>query len=863
MSDLRSLANNLFPGYDKIIIVGDFNLPNISWSDSTYTSVGSLSQNFCDVLDDYFMSQLCLVPTRESNILDLIITNQPELVTLTEICSPSDLGMSSDHNIIQFHFSYGCNTIHPNNRLIYDYRRANFDGLRERLTDMDLCSLLTNNGSDCSIDDDWSTWKNTVMSAMNEFIPAKCVDSRRTPPWITRNILHQIRKKVTARKRFLSRGTVYLKDKFNQLRAAVKRSIQESRKSFYSSLGSTLRINPKRFWSVFKINSSSGSIPNSMSRTNSTNPGTRLHANTPRGITTLFNEYFHSVYTNFSDESASPQSVSSSPLSSISSVDLSLEEVYLTLQNLDPTKAHGPDGFPSRILKECAFQLAPSLHYLFTKSLRLSQIPAEWKLANIIPLHKKGLKDHVENYRPISLLSIISKTLERCVLNHLSHRLQTMIHSAQYGFVSGRSSTAQLLSTLQTIGKNLDKGLQTDVVFMDISKAFDTVDHTRLLQKLRDFGLSGSLLLWFGNYLSGRFQRVTVLGATSTSLPITSGVPQGSLLAPFLFSVYINDLPNNLTTSTGVGLYADDTKLHRSVQNPCDALVLQEDIQSIHCWSNENRLSFNLSKCKVLSVTRKKSPLIYPYKLGDHQLQSSDVEVDLGITIGSKLLWNGQVNKVRSKANQMLGLVRRSTMEMIDTNARKLLYFNLVRSNFSYASQAWCPQSVKLIEDIEKVQRRATKYILNLGFATNVSYTARLLQLDLLPVSYWHEYLDLVFLYKIINNHTYIDKSDLPIIAGSGITRNKSNNLIRFVIPYAKTVTYQSSYFIRSCKSWNVLSSDLRNRDIGLFSFKSGLKSYYKHALSSTFDVDDPRTWKSVCIKCKRARSLNEAISCC
>jgi hypothetical protein len=107
---------------------------------------------------------------------------------------------------------------------------------------------------------------------------------------------------------------------------------------------------------------------------------------------------------------------------------------------------------------------------------------------------------------------------------------------------------------------------------------------------------------------------------------------------------------------------------------------------------------------------------------------------------------------------------------------------------------------------------------------------------------------------------TYIDKSDLPIIAGSGITRNKSNNLIRFVIPYAKTVTYQPSYFTRSCKSWNVLSSDLRNRDIGLFSFKSGLKSYYNHALSSTFDVDDPRTWKSVCIKCKRARSLNEAI---
>ena len=199
---------------------------------------------------------------------------------------------------------------------------------------------------------------------------------------------------------------------------------------------------------------------------------------------------------------------------------LSIEEVFQALQNLDPSKAHGPDGFPSRILKECAFQLAPSLHHLFTKSLRLSQVPAEWKLANIVPLHKKGQKDHVENYRPISLLSIISKVLERCVLNHVSYHIQSNINSAQYGFVNGKSSTAQLLSILNIIGKNLDKGLQTDVVFMDIAKAFDTVDHSKLLQKLQEFGFSGSLLLWFKNYLSGRFQRVTVHAFTVPRRPL-------------------------------------------------------------------------------------------------------------------------------------------------------------------------------------------------------------------------------------------------------------------------------------------------------------------------------------------------------
>ncbi len=864
MSDLRSLADNLFPSYDKIIIAGDFNLPNISWTDSNHTSIGTLGQNFCDILDDYFMAQLCLIPTRESNILDLLITNQPEQVSILDICDPTELGMKTDHKVTRFTFSKASNTIMSNKRLVYDYKSGNFDDLRKRLIDMDICSLMTINGTDSSIDDDWSIWKNGVLTAVHEFIPTKHVNPRRSPPWISPTILHQIREKVITRKRYLRRGTDYLKEKFSRLRAQVKKAIKESRESFFQSLGTTLKINPKRFWSIFKIKSNSSSVPNSVSRICANNPESRLQASTPHNIASMFNEYFHSVYASDLEQPSLTQPVSSSPISSISSIELTEEEVCHALQNLDPSKAHGPDGLPSRILKECAHQLAPSLHYLFTKSLKISQVPAEWKLANIIPIHKKGNKNHVENYRPISLLSIVSKTLERCVLNHISHHIQSNIHSAQFGFVSGRSCATQLLSILNIIGKNLDKGLQTDVVFMDIAKAFDTVDHSKMLQKLREFGFSGSVLLWLKNYLSGRFQRVTVHGATSQSLPITSGVPQGSLLSPFLFSVYINDLPNHLSSSTGVGLFADDTKLYKAVQNPSDALILQEDIQHLQCWSEENRLRFNISKCKVLSITRKSSPLITSYSLDGQQLTLSNLEIDLSVIMNSNLTWINQVNRVRSKANQMLGFIRRSTIEMHDVGARKYLYLQLVRNNFAYASQVWSPQTIKLIEDIEKVQRRATKYILNLGFITNVPYTTRLLQLDLLPLTFWHEYLDLVLLYKIINGYTYIDNSARPTMAGSGITRSESNeNVIKFSIPFANTVTFQTSYFIRACKTWNTLSCDLRHRDIGLNTFKSKLKTYYKHALSKVYNCDDPRTWKSICVKCRRARSLDGVLRCC
>jgi hypothetical protein len=204
-------------------------------------------------------------------------------------------------------------------------------------------------------------------------------------------------------------------------------------------------------------------------------------------------------------------------------------------------------------------------------------------------------------------------------------------------------------------------------------------------------------------------------------------------------------------------------------------------------------------------------------------------------------------------------------MEITDTNARRLLYLQLVRSNFSYATQAWSPQSVKLIEDIEKVQRRGTKHILNVGFIT-----AFLRRQDSFSLKYYLFHIGTsTWIWcsstrSLTILHTYIDERALPIMAWSGITRSESNaNLIRFVIPYAKTVTFQTSFFIRTCKTWNLLHSNLRARDIGLLSFKSGLKLYYKHALSTTFKCDNSRTWNSVCVKCKRARSLNNVISCC
>ena len=661
----------------------------------------------------------------------------------------TQLNLFSDHYLLFFDLNVRAKSLACDTRTVYNYRLADWNGLLETLRLTDLSPSVTST----DIDSDWQQWLDLFLGALADNIPVKSFKRKNTPPWLDNEVKHLLKKKETARRKAKKSGRLNFHEKFRALRQQTKKLLTEKRKEWFQGLPDLLKSNSKKFWSSFKSTTKQSSVPNEVTWTRSNES---YRADKPIDVANLFNSYFYSVFnppcstSEYEDFQASNLLEPHSPLQ-ISQLSLSPAEVLNALSVLDVNKATGPDKIPAKLLKNCAPCISNSLCTIFNKCLQLGKLPAAWKVANIIPIHKNGSPGEVSNYRPISLLPLVSKVLERCVYNHLIEHISSQLHNLQYGFLKGKSTTSQLLQVLNEIGELLDKRVQVDTIYLDFAKAFDRVDHQLLLKKLLLFGINGSLLCWLSDYLHFRFQKVTVLGKTSNILPVPSGVPQESILGPLLFLIYVNDLAI-ATVNSSVALFADDTKCYRPITNTDDGRLLQEDLDRITLWCHDWRMDLNQSKCTVMSTTRNVNLVETPYLLQNTPVKRTDAQKDLRILVCKDLKWNSQVLAAASNANRMLGFIRRSTLEVKNQSARKALYTALVMSNLSYSSQVWAPQSVKLIEIIERIQRRATKYILSLPYRPGISYKNRLTLTGLIPLCYWHEYLDLVYTYKSIVN---------------------------------------------------------------------------------------------------------------
>jgi hypothetical protein len=478
----------------------------------------------------------------------------------------------------------------------------------------------------------------------------------------------------------------------------------------------------------------------------------------------------------------------------------------------------------------------PSLTRLFNLSLSKCIFPQDWKKANVIPLFKKDDNTKPTNYRPVSLLSCISKIFEKAVFKHVYNFLRDhkLISLKQSGFIPGDSTVCQLTHLYHLLSKSLDEQKDIRIAFCDISKAFDRVWHKGLLSKLYRIGIQGELLSWFENYLTGRTQRVTIDGQESEWQNITAGVPQGSVLGPLLFLIYINDLTT--VVQSDIRLFADDTILYMTVDDPVTtANALNTDLNNMLNWANQWLVKFSPSKTVSLNISKRKKKLPRPTLTMDNvPLREVDSHKHLGITLTKDLSWNEHLDNIAVSANKLLDVFNIFKYKL-DRRSLEKLYFAYVRSKLEYASIVWdnCPQYLVLM--LENVQLRAAKIISGATCRTSHALIYNELGWETLQVRRKNQ--RLTTMYKIEHNAApdYL-KESIPVSNAQPYELRNADDIpgVR-----TRTATFQNSFYPKTIREWNSLDPEIRQMP-SVQSFKAKLKET-KHKPPDWFYAGDRR----------------------
>ena len=475
------------------------------------------------------------------------------------------------------------------------------------------------------------------------------------------------------------------------------------------------------------------------------------------------------------------------------------ELVAKKIKAMKDNKSPGVDGIPPKLLMETVEQISIPLARVFNLSLKEGVVPFEWKEANIIPLFKKGSRNKSENYRPVSLTSVICKLLERLIKDHMVEFLvkHKLLNSSQHGFLKASSCLTNMLCFLEEITKWIDVGSPVDIIYLDFQKAFDKVPHQRLLLKLKAHGIGDSITDWIEQWLTDRRQRVVVDGEVSNWKSVLSGVPQGSVLGPILFLIYINDLDDSITSN--VLKFADGTKLFRKVNTDGNKQHLQNDLDRLVKWSEKWQMLFNFGKCKCLHTGHRN--LNVNYKMGDTVLGTTVKEKDLGVTISADMKVSEQCGIAASKGNQILGLIRRN----ITYKGKKLiihLYKAIVRPHLEYCIQAWRPYRKKDIDTLERIHRRAIKLIPELR---DLSYEERLKECGLTTLETRRLRGDQIEVFKILNGYENIDRNMFFSLKKDSRTRGHEVKLVK---DQCRLDIRKHSFSQRTINKWNKLSTD-------------------------------------------------------
>ena len=691
--------------------MGDFNFPEIDWNlEICSTRSEHPAAQFLTNLQDCFVQQLVTEPThyralQKANILDLLLVKDESHVSNIMYYPP--IG-KSHHSVITFEMPIFSSEQNKLKGKYYLMDRGEYGKMKDELNAIDWASSFKNK----SVDEAWYFLYNTIQRLQDKHIPSKHFFTGTKHKTVSTDVLDKIKIKRKAYKWFRKYRT---KENFNAYAKARNQVTWVLRKQIKQKellIAKNIKTNPKTFFNYVTSRCKSKETVSSL-----LTPLGEL-TKTDKEKAEVLNEFFASVFTK--EDTNNVPVIDKKTVIEISSVSITEDMIKNKLNQLKVDKAAGPDKLQPRLLKELKDSLTKPLKLLFDKSIACGKIPSSWKVAEVKPIFKKGNKQSAENYRPISLTSVVCKLFEGFIRDSLTKHLidNKLLSDSQYGFTAGRSCVTQLLSTINDWFLKLEEGNSVDAFYLDLQKAFDTVPHARLISKLNCYGIGGSLLSWISDFLTQRTQYVKIGNDCSGYSDVTSGVPQGSVLGPTLFIFYINDMPDVLNCL--VKIFADDTKIYQVVNDKSDAASMQTNINKLTEWANTWQIKFNSGKCKVMHLGHQNNQ--YEYFMEENKLETTSAEKDLGVIVDPKLLFDDHVSQTVKKANRLCGMLV-SNIQCKEKDIMVPLFKALVRPVLEYGNSVWTTCLKKHNTAIENVQRRFTKKIVGLQ---ELSYEQRL-----------------------------------------------------------------------------------------------------------------------------------------
>ncbi len=670
-----------------VCIVGDFNAKSSTWwNGQNTTALGALLANFAveHGLDQVVDGPTRAVGTSAAAQLDLMFTNNASVVDSCSVLSPL-----ADHcpTVLRLRFRHQRK---PTRRhAFWDFNHADLPGLNVFLQSTDWSQVLSSTDASQSLD----SWYRLLLSAVGQFVP-QIMSTAHTgnKPWYSSFLCRLRRQRDRLFQHSKHRDPQHrLSVAYRKVRNWYLAELRHSERLYYLQLGSHLRDtnlmkSSRRWWSAAK--SACGL------QTRDEIPP--LRANGKLFLSAI--DRANCLNDVFATQCSAPPGTSMPVLDDLSSPFslqlIRVSDVYKSLSCLNVWKAPGLDDVGHRILKECASGIAEPLCHIFNLSLIQGVFPDRWKAAVVQPIYKrKGDRSEANFYRPIALLPSVSKVFEGFVRKQLlAHCLENnVIPDEQFGFLPGRSAVWQLLSVLNDWERALEKGKCVHACFLDVTKAFDRVDHGLLLRKLASIGVRGSALSWFDTYLRGRSICTTVDHVRSSMRPITSGVPQGSVLGPLLFVIYFRDLPERLSTTSA--LFADDALMYDSDCRGSNLPVcchLYDDLSRIDSWADTWNTTFNATKSSHMLVSRRHLEAeTTELVLNGTPIPRVDRVKHLGLTITSKLHWSCHVQSMLQRIAYKVFILKRLAYRFGSAVVIKRLYLGVVRPSLEYAGVAW------------------------------------------------------------------------------------------------------------------------------------------------------------------------------